>query len=573
MKRLFSFVLVLLIMIGTTTIYAQSVPTDKAIDIGVRFFEQATNNSPRYAPARTIGENMATARALQYSNRECMYVVSMPDSGWVLVSGDERVVPILAVSYDGSFPTEEDMPPAMRDLLTDYANEIIYIQDSLSDIEPHPRWVALENNNYTAQTLDTEIGSDIYTPGDKLLNMPGRGEVKWNQGTCNGDGAGNHCDHAYNKFCPDWYTPSCNRTYVGCTAIALAQIMWYWQWPHAAFIPDTIEMDGTPSNKTTLQLYNWTLMPNELTPSTSMEQVDMVAGFLRDCGYTSRMSYEDDGSYASLWNAMIALQNTFSYEGEYRSKSSNLDTWEADLREEINSGRPVLYAGYNDNGGHAFVVDGYNASDSSYFHINWGWGGSCNGYFYLSALYPYGDVYYWYHYNYWQEALFGIQPAPNCDPYMTDETYCAANGALAVCASSIESGEVAAYYSGTSVTLLPGFHAKLGSTVHVAIRDFPCDGIVPQSLRAPQHQGGEEETTYKDIIISEMTISPNPVQDVLQITSSEPIEAVAIYTLSGERVLQATTTQVDVSNLKEGMYIVHTTSQTGSHYTAKIVKQ
>ncbi len=80
---------------------------------------------------------MATARTLQYSNRDCMYVVSMPDSGWVVVSGDERIVPILAVSYDGSFPTAEDMPPAMRDLFEGYANEIICILDSISDADSH----------------------------------------------------------------------------------------------------------------------------------------------------------------------------------------------------------------------------------------------------------------------------------------------------------------------------------------------------------------------------------------------------------------------------------------------------
>ncbi len=68
-------------------------------------------------------------------------------------------------------------------------------------------------------------------------------------------------------------------------------------------------------------------------------------------------------------------------------------------------------------------------------------------------------------------------------------------------------------------------------------------------------------------------ITPNPVQDMLQITSSEPIESVALYTLSGKKVLQTNTMQVDVSDLKEGPYIVQATSQTGNHYTAKIVKQ
>ncbi len=77
----------------------------------------------------------------------------------------------------------------------------------------------------------------------------------------------------------------------------------------------------------------------------------------------------------------------------------------------------------------------------------------------------------------------------------------------------------------------------------------------------------------ENISTTPLVFSPNPVQDILQITSAESIETVAIYTLGGERVLQATTTQVDVSNLKEGMYIVHTTSQAGTHYLTKVVKK
>ncbi len=576
MKKLFSFVLVLLIITSTATIYAQSISTDKAIDIGVRFFEQATNNSPRYAPARTIGENMVTTRALQYFERECMYLVSMPDSGWVLVSGDERVAPILAVSYMGSFPTEEDMPPAMRNLLEDYANEIIYIQDSISDSPVHPQWATLESTTYTTQSFESGYGSDIYTPGTGLLNRPNRGEVRWNQGQCEGAYKDWYCDYAYNKFCPDWYTPVCGRTYVGCTAVAMAQIMWYWQWPHTAYIYDDIETNGDPKGNRTLHLYDWSIMPHQLTPSTPMKAVDMVAGFLRDCGYACKMKYKSNGSSATLENAMEALENVFAYENDidYRTKFWTIK-WEVKLREEINHGRPVLYAGYNDDGGHAFVVDGYSDSDPNLFHINWGWGGRKNDYFCLSSLCPPG-----HNYNDDQEALLGIQPAPCCDPYNTNGVKTiryGTHGALIV-DTSVEPGEIGAYYSGTSVTLKHGFHAKAGSKVHVAIQHFPCDGIAPASLRAPQqHRGGAEEVEEKQEtsmeIITEFHVSPNPVQDILQITSSEPIEIVAIYTLSGEKVLQATTTQVDVSHLKEGMYIVHTTSQTGSHYTAKIVKQ
>ena len=47
---------------------------------------------------------------------------------------------------------------------------------------------------------------------------------------------------------------------------------------------------------------------------------------------------------------------------------------------------PVFYMGVtSDEGGHAFVCDGYR---DGYFHINWGWSGVSNGYFLLWSLDP-----------------------------------------------------------------------------------------------------------------------------------------------------------------------------------------
>ncbi len=67
----------------------------------------------------------------------------------------------------------------------------------------------------------------------------------------------------------------------------------------------------------------------------------------------------------------------------------------------------MLIEGYSDvnwGGGHAFVCDGYR--DDGCFHINWGWGGWCDGYFSLDVLNPDdhsgmgaapgGNGYYWH---------------------------------------------------------------------------------------------------------------------------------------------------------------------------------
>jgi hypothetical protein len=85
-------------------------------------------------------------------------------------------------------------------------------------------------------------------------------------------------------------------------------------------------------------------------------------------------------------------------------------TWMQLMKTELDASRPILYAGFGNGGGHAFVCDGYNSSD--YFHMNWGWGGSYDGYFLLTALNPtglgIGGGSGGYNSN--QQALIGIQP-------------------------------------------------------------------------------------------------------------------------------------------------------------------
>ena len=568
MKTKISFVFAILLL-ANIVICAQPISTGKAIDAAVHFFAQETENSdvPLYAPAMG-GNQMVTAKVLRYAERECMYVVSMPDSGWVLVSADERVAPILAVSYNGTFPAEEVMPPAMRDLFEDYANEIMFIQDSISDSQPHSEWEALENNTYQVQTFECGTGSDIYTPGDALLNRPDRGEVKWDQAGCNKSNPSRvYCDYVYNKFCPDWYQISCGRTYVGCTAVAMAQIMWYWQWPHTAYVYNDIERNGDPKGQIELHLYDWNLMPKEIADTTSVEEVNMIAGFLRDCGYTSKMKYEEDGSGASLKNAMAAMTDVFFYNDNMRHKQKALTiNWAKKLREEINAGRPVLYAGYGD-AGHAFVIDGYKESNPDYFHVNWGWGSTESNYFLLDNLYGNGHTF-----NSRQEALFGIKPDPDCAPYSTNGTKTLRYGTAGTLTinTAVESGEFGVYYSGTEVRLKPGFHAKQGSKLHVAIQHFPCDGIAPQSLRAPQHT--QEEAVYDDITASAIRISPNPTTGLLNIESDKAIQSVAVYQLDGQKITEQTGNAVELYAASAGVYIVHIYFTDGSVYTDKVIK-
>ena len=69
---------------------------------------------------------------------------------------------------------------------------------------------------------------------------------------------------------------------------------------------------------------------------------------------------------------------------------------------------------------------------------------------------------------------------------------------------------------------------------------------------------------------------PNPVKDVLYITSNKNVENVAVYNLAGQKVLtnaKVNNGQINVSSLETGVYVFKATLQGGQVETFKIVKK
>lgn len=65
--------------------------------------------------------------------------------------------------------------------------------------------------------------------------------------------------------------------------------------------------------------------------------------------------------------------------------------------------------------------------------------------------------------------------------------------------------------------------------------------------------------------LSEFKIHPNPTTDILNITSKNPIEKLAVYSVSGRKVLEQNTIEnsLDVSSLQNGVYFLEIVSPKG----------
>lgn len=146
---------------------------------------------------------------------------------------------------------------------------------------------------------------------------------------------------------------------------------------------------GTISSDFSEHVYDWTNMIDRYNNGEySNVQADAVALLMKDCGVSLNMNY-GPVSGASIYSYTPAFKNYFRYSSRTVNRSG-CETAEFTriITDELQEGRPIIYCGTGEDGGHAFVVDGY---DTNYFlHVNWGWGGYSDGYFDMNYMDPAG---------------------------------------------------------------------------------------------------------------------------------------------------------------------------------------
>lgn len=189
----------------------------------------------------------------------------------------------------------------------------------------------------------------------------------------------------------------------GCVAIAMAQIMAYYQHPK--------KCTGSVSYKTgtlnisiaeNLEGYSpdWTnILPTYKNIEYSDIQSDAISQLVYYCGVSVQMNYGLDGSGASSDKVVNALTRNFDFSTQLHkeSKSDYIESkWHQMMQDEIKARRPMYMSSQQSEGaGHAYVCDGFKVfkgqEDWPYYHMNWGWNGSCNGWFRLNKLVPGGD--------------------------------------------------------------------------------------------------------------------------------------------------------------------------------------
>lgn len=353
---------------------AHALNETEAMNIAREFLAGKTSTRMSAPISDTAISTAFTARSV--NNENLLYVFNRGnDNGFVIVAGDDEASnTILGYSDNGSFDYN-NIPDNMRWWIDQYANQI-------------------EQGRHNRQQAKSETYVSKFNK-----NVGPLVEARWSQ------------DAPYNNMCPMFSNTA--RSATGCVATAMAQIMYHHKYPeHGVGSKEIMSGNSTEVVDFANTTYQWDLMTPVYSSLSTKEECDAVATLMYHVGRSVNMMYSDVSGAVSAETAP-ALATYWDYDKavvhRYRSYYT-IEEWETLIIEDIDNGCPILYHGQSPNGGHAFVLDGYNSE--GYVHINWGWNGMSNGYFMLHALTPekQGIGGFTGGYNSGQGAVFGIQP-------------------------------------------------------------------------------------------------------------------------------------------------------------------
>ena len=385
--------------------------------------------------ARQIAENFAITQNISVDDNPVvniapegmfhqLYVFGFDGAkGFVVVAADDRVIPILGYSLTTYF-TSSDMPEHVKDWFFDYEAQI----DSLVAHNVEPTALVQREWNAYSNSKSSVLNSMAAVVGPLVTTT-------WDQSPY------------YNNLCP---TKDGTRTITGCVATATAQIMKYWNHPSTGHGSHSYSWNGqTLSANFGNTTYQWSNMPTSLTASSSSTKKTAVATLMYHIGVAVEMEYNtsaNGGSSASNFtddfspSAELALQRYFKYSNNIhhiRYSDCTDAQWKTILKSELDASRVVLYDGRDPSGGHSFVCDGYN--NNNYFHFNWGWGGTYDGFYAIGDLHPGtggsgGNSTYTF--NLCNGAVIGIEPIQGTIPTKTTVTATSANTSLGTVSGS-----------------------------------------------------------------------------------------------------------------------------------------
>jgi hypothetical protein len=365
--------IMLWILTAALVLSAAFVPVDRAKKV-------AENQYMQYcADASTKSANVVNVVENVYEGEVTWYAFEF-DNGFVIVSADDAVRPILGYSDHGKIvDLNRKGGENFKEWFGYYDKQIALARkNNFVDETGRKSWKDIEANVFSSSKAGVIV--------DKLL------QSEWDQ------------IWPWNDQTPVIGT---DTTPVGCVATAMAQITKYHRWPLTG--TGTVRYRPYAGAATTTvnfadYTFDYDLMPEILVMEYGLyptywenlnfgqPEIDQLASHSLAMGYSAKMNYAVDGSGAMMSDSRTAMVNNWYCSGTTALQNfatptlGGTDASYNTIKTQLDAKRPWLWAG----GVHAFVLDGYR--DDYWYHFNWGWGGAYDGWFHRSALIPDGAL-------------------------------------------------------------------------------------------------------------------------------------------------------------------------------------
>ena len=359
----------LLLILGlllTTSLFAGPVGKEEAKAKALAFLNGTVSQRAGVAKAPRRLQDLSLA-----SSGDAYHVFNIGASnGFVIVSGSDLTPDIIGYTDEGAFDAQ-NIPDNMKEWLQEYTNQIA--------------WMEKQGEATASASKVRKAPAGVKAAIAPLI------QTKWNQ------------SNPYNYYCPNFVTST--KCVTGCMATALAQLLYYHH-QKDGFPTGTkadvaeydcftnwsgsyVHVDACPASDFAWDKMQLTYTGKEEAASDAKAQA--VAKLMQYCGAAINMDYADESNGGSSASSDIVepLITYFGFDERVklckRTKYTTVE-WENLIYQELVEKRPTIITGQSTGGGHAFICDGYDAD--GYFHINWGWGGTGNGYYLLNVANP-----------------------------------------------------------------------------------------------------------------------------------------------------------------------------------------
>ena len=366
--------LILLVLISTIVI--------------IKLFSQNVS----YNDAFKVAENKLTLMGKHYSHgvlsdvinppgkngQNLFFVFELEPVGYIVVTGRKDLPPVIAYSFEDNFQDETNSQNPLMDLL------VMDIEARVSSTDKMGKEIIernkLEWKNLLSDNPEKNVLFEQWPP-EGTTTTGGWLETNWTQNA------------PYKNFCPIDPVTS-QRSYVGCPATAMAQIVNYFKTTNETQFSDADDYYHSYAGRNywiddDFEEHDFLSFPkiNEYLDSIAGKYEiahpltnDEKAALSFACGVAANQVYTSEGSGTFGVSQAHDAYMKFGFAEAVLIDDGDTSLY-ATISQNMMDARPCHFAIVNESWtvGHNVVLDGYNTDE--YYHLNFGWGGASNGWY------------------------------------------------------------------------------------------------------------------------------------------------------------------------------------------------